>query len=79
MKTSSPAFLPQLWASCVQGVGEGQVPHLPKATFQLQPGKKAPEPGRGEGREDQSSQQSPKSISYQPGARKTPRQNEQKV
>lgn len=37
MQASPPASLPQPWASCVQGVGESQVPHLPKATFQPQP------------------------------------------
>lgn len=40
MKASSSASLPQPWASCVQGVGESQVPHLPKATFQPQPGRR---------------------------------------
>lgn len=40
MRASSPASLPQPWASCVQGVGESQVPHLPKATFQPQPGRR---------------------------------------
>lgn len=42
-----PSFLASVLG--LLGPGDGQGPHLPKTTFQLQPGKEAPGPRRGEG------------------------------
>lgn len=42
-----PSFLASVLG--LLGTGDGQGPHLPKTTFQLQPGKEAPGPRRGEG------------------------------